>query len=580
MSTGTSAGRPVRGVPALAGVGLDDLLSELRERAAAVQRHQQRLNGLLDAVVAVSADLELSAVLERIVTTATELVDARYGALGVLGPDGDLEQFLTTGLGEDDIRAIGDLPRGHGVLRVLIDEPEPLRLAELSAHARSYGFPPNHPPMRTFLGVPIRLRDRVFGNLYLTDKRDGREFGAEDEAVVVALASAASIAIANARLFERSQRRNGWLHAAGAATQAVLRPGADPQEALTEALGAAREVEDADVVALLEVAQDAGGDGGTALLATSTSARAAGTGGAARTLAPGAAVLEELLAGVEEAAPVDPAHLGWAARTAALVPVRLAGRLRAALAVGWLEDGPSAGVPEPVSSRQFAEQLVLTREVAAGQALRERMAVLDDRDRIARDLHDHVIQRLFAVGLTLQSAGGSVADPAVAAKLEGSIDDIDETIRDLRRAIFQLRDRVVRRDPRAAVDEVVRTGAEALGRTPVVLVRGDLAAVPAGVQEQALAVLREALSNAAKHAAPRRVDVLVEVGATAGDAGPGHLVLQVDDDGRGLPAVAHGHRGGLDTMVSRAQALGGTCEVGPRPGGGTRVRWSVPLPTA
>ncbi|GAA4983950.1 GAF domain-containing protein [Kineococcus glutinatus] len=542
--------------PGLGAVGLDDLLGELRERAAAVQRHQDRLNGLLDAVVALTADLELPAVLDRIVRTACDLVGARYGALGVLDSHGELEQFVTAGIPEEQRAAIGPLPRGHGLLGVLIEHPEPLRLADLAGHAGSRGLPAHHPPMRTFLGVPIRLRDSVFGNLYLTEKEGGEEFSADDEAVVVALAAAASVAVVNARLYARSRRRNRWLDAAADTAQAVLAGAGHPQDALDAAARAAREAEDADAAVLL--LDD-------------------GTGPAVAADAVAAGCPADLLDGLRlpdpgdlaDAVVVDAAALGVRARHAALVPARIGERLAAVLVLLWRESVPD-GAPDAGTARQFLEQLVLAREVAASQAARARVAVLEDRDRIARDLHDHVIQRLFAVGLSLQAALAADPGSAAAARVDAAVEDIDQAIGDLRRSIFQLRDRP--RREASSLDEVLVAAAGALGFAPRSTVRGSLVALPAPLRQDVLAVLREALANVAKHAAASAVDVELTLG-------PG-VRLVVADDGRGLPAAGTGaaHRGGLDNMAARARAHGGSAQVGAGPAGGTRVVWSVPAP--
>ena len=173
---------------------------------------------LLEAVMAISSDLDLHAVLTRIVRSATELTGATYGALGVIGPDGEnLVDFVTTGIGAHQRELIGDLPRGHGILGLLIEHPEAIRLEDLSAHPSSYGFPPNHPPMTTFLGVPVRIRGTVFGNLYLTEKAGGTAFTAQDELLVRGLATAAGFVIENARAYGLSERRRQWLEASARA---------------------------------------------------------------------------------------------------------------------------------------------------------------------------------------------------------------------------------------------------------------------------------------------------------------------------------------------------------------------------
>src|SRR5215218_3866951 len=200
-------------LPPLARVDLDDLLHEVLERVGEVVASRERLRALLDAVVAIGADLDLRSTLQRIVQAACRLAGARYGALGVIGDDRMLMEFITHGLDPATHAAIGDLPRGHGVLGLLIDEPRPIRLEDITRHPRAYGFPPNHPPMHSFLGVPVRIRDQVFGNLYLAEKAGGGQFGQDDEEMVVALAIAAGAAVDNARLFAQAQRRQRWLAA-------------------------------------------------------------------------------------------------------------------------------------------------------------------------------------------------------------------------------------------------------------------------------------------------------------------------------------------------------------------------------
>jgi len=209
---------PTAGVAPLGRARLDHLLEQVLTRVGEVLDSQDRLRGLLDAVIAMAGDLDLASVLQRIVTTASELVHAQYGALGVLAPEAPegerrLQEFVTHGVTLEHRAEIGELPRGHGLLGLIIDQPQPVRLSNIAGHSRSYGFPPHHPPMRTFLGVPIRIRDRVFGNLYLTEKQDGQPFTEEDEQVVVALAAAAGVVIENARLYEETARRERWLRA-------------------------------------------------------------------------------------------------------------------------------------------------------------------------------------------------------------------------------------------------------------------------------------------------------------------------------------------------------------------------------
>lgn len=367
------------------------------------------LRQLLDAIVSIGLDLDLPAMLERIVASAVELADATYGALGVVDDAGTrLAQFITVGIDDDAHRAIGDLPKGHGLLGVLIRDAKPIRLPDLTQHPDSYGFPPNHPPMRSFLGVPLRVRDQVFGNLYLTDKRSGQEFTNADEELVVGMAAAAGVAIENARLHTR---------------------------------------------------------------------------------------LHEL-------------------------------------------------------------------------------ALVEDRDRIARDLHDTVIQRLFATGMSLQGTARIVlTDPTAAiARIEGAIDDIDLTVKHIRTSIFGLEQhRPKGMGLRDRVLSLVREASGPIGFEPRVLLDGP---VDTGVDDvvagEALAILREALSNVARHAHASRVEVEITVAS-------GEVCLRVADDGVGPPAADAPTGNGLRNMAARAEGLSGSFQLSAGEQSGTVLEWRVPL---
>ncbi|MEO8697934.1 MAG: GAF domain-containing protein [Acidimicrobiales bacterium] len=375
---------------------------------ASAQGHAgpRQLRRLLDAVLVVGSELDLATALRGIIEAAADLVDARYGALGVLDETGNaLAEFITVGLSEEQCHAIGSLPKGHGILGLLIADPVPLRLPDLREHPDSFGFPPNHPPMTSFLGVPIRVRDQVFGNLYLCDKVDDDGFTDIDEEMTVALAAAAGVAIENARLHSRV----------------------------------------ADI------------------------------------------------------------------------------------------------------------------------------ALFEDRERIARELHDNVIQRLFATGLGLQSAMRLAGDTELASRMRQAVDDLDDTIRELRSAIFELHTaRLAGRSVRQEILDVCAQASRALGYDPIVRFDGPIDnSVGDALADHLSAVVREALSNVARHAAATAVTVAI----TASDGG---LSVLVDDNGSaGLRENAGGR--GIDNMRARATRLGGTLAIEPRETAGTRVRWQVPL---
>ncbi len=566
---------PSAALPPLARARLDELLGELLTRVGDVLDSQERLRVLLDAVVGIAADLDLDSVLERIVRVSCQLADARYGALGVLGagPDRRLVQFVTHGLTDDQRASIGSLPSGHGILGVIIDSPEPLRLQQLGQHPQSYGFPAHHPPMHTFLGVPVRIRDKIFGNLYLTEKRSGGRFTAEDEEIVVALAAAAGVVIENARLYEEAARRQRWLEAAAEITAALLGQ-VEREKALELVADRAREVAGADMAAVL-LRDD---DGLLAVAVVSGSAaRPVPAAQDVAVTSTAAGVLDDghtlLLAGDE--VPAALAELGFA--TAADGP-----GLASLLLLPLGADGPAAGLllmawADAETLRQsdlglleaFAEQAALALQVAQAQEDRHQLAVFEDRDRIGRDLHDLVIQRLFAVGLTLDNAARMAVRPEVAERITGAVDDIDATIKDIRRTIFELSAPELSTDLRAELAEVVAAAAPALGFPAQLRTAGAVdSLVPEAVRPHLLAVARETLSNAARHARASRVEVSLDV---ADD-----VVLTVTDDGIGY--VGGGRLSGLRNMVERAESCGGSFEMAQAgPPGGTVAVWRVPV---
>ncbi|MDQ1599274.1 MAG: hypothetical protein QOD68_748 [Actinomycetota bacterium] len=568
-AAGPAAG-PVPEPTPLADARLDELLGAVLTRVTGVLDAQERLRGLLDAVVGINADLSLERALERIVTAACTLADAEFGALGVLGggPGRRLREFVTHGLSTDQRAAIGDLPAGHGILGLIIDRPEPLRLPVLGEHPTSYGFPPDHPPMGTFLGVPIRIRDRVFGNLYLTEKRGGGTFTAEDEDVVVALAAAAGVVIENARLFEDTTLRRRWLQAAAEVSSALLTD-TGGSAALTLVAARAREVPGADTAAVLvpadghrlQVVAVAGLSEddlvGTYLETPGTRLEEV-AGSAAAIVLP--EVADDRLAPLE--------LLGGPAGSLVLVPLHTSVARYGVLVVGWSPSAEQAFLDTDVRLIEaYAGQAALAMQVAQGREDRSRLAVFEDRDRIGRDLHDLVIQRLFAIGLTLENASRLAERPEVSARLSTAVDDIDATIKDIRRTIFELSAPPESRDLRAQLGDALEVVAPALGFLPHLTTVGPVdAAVGDDVRGHLLAVLREALANAARHAQASAVEVDLAVGD--------EVVLTVRDDGVGYQPGER--RSGVRNMTERAQALGGTCSVGTRAAGGTEVVWRVP----
>ncbi|MGH3396092.1 MAG: GAF domain-containing protein [Streptosporangiaceae bacterium] len=551
---------------------LDDLLAELQVRLAAVVSTRDRVHSLLEAVVAVGGNLELDLVLRQIVEAAASLVDARYGALGVVGDTGRLAEFVTFGLDEDEIAAIDHWPDGRGLLGELITNPRPLRLADMSAHPRSYGFPAGHPPMKTFLGVPVRIRDEVFGNLYLTEKRDGAEFDDEDETVVTALAAAAGVAIENARLYDEARRQQAWLRATADTTQRLL-SGAEPGEVLALVTEQAREISGADLVVLALpagngrqlVIEHAAGDAASEAIGIVLPVEGSVSG---IVLDSGKPLVIPDFSADRRAAPAAREHLHLG--PAVVVPLGAPGNVRGILTAGR-RPGMLPLPPQAVEVLiTFAAQAGVGLELAEHRRDAERFAVLDDRDRIARDLHDLVIQRLYATGMSLEGVTARAGDSEIGRRVSSAVDALDDAIKEIRSAIFSLHSRPDPRQARlrAQILAVADEAAEVLGFAPGLRMAGRLDdEVPAEAGEHLLGALREALSNAARHAAATKVEVTVE-------AGP-QLVLTVRDDGTGIKDTTR--RSGLGNLAERAELLGGTLKIIAPEGGGTELIWRVPL---
>ena len=507
---------------------------------------------LLAAVMAVSSDLDLAGVLSRIVESACDLTGAQYGALGVLGQGDTLREFVTHGLSQEQHDLIGDLPAGRGILGLLIRDPQPLRLDDLTRHPDSAGFPAHHPPMRSFLGVPVRIRGTVFGNLYLTEKKGGGPFTDTDESLVVALAQAAGLVIENARAFRLSERRREWLEASADLTDA-LEPPVDPDFALQQIALTARRVSRAQATALVC------DDEVRAVVCDPEDLH----GVFAR--------LEGLLASLDLAALPDPVDVQQDEMLATVIP------LRVELSPGCVL--VALFTPETVRQRDVDErELLLSYADQAGLALdrttavseRETHAITSDRERIARDLHDVVIQRLFATGMQLRAASLRGGDE-LAAQVEQAVQDLDGTIRDVRGTIFELQNEgsgSVRDDLRT----LAREYAEVLGFAPSVRTNGAIdTAVGEALRDQLLAVAREALSNVARHSEATRVDVEVTTDTA-------QLTLVVADNGVGLPGATERPDGrGLRNARHRARAWGGELELDPHEPHGLVFRWWVPL---
>jgi signal transduction histidine kinase len=545
------------------------LLVEVQERIEEIVGTRDRMDGLLEAVLAVSSGLELDATLRQIVQAAVDLVDARYGALGVLGEDGMLTKFVHVGIDDATRELIGPLPTGHGVLGVVIEDARPLHLEDLSQHRASVGFPPHHPPMRTFLGVPIRARGEVFGRLYLTEKNNGPGFTQDDEVVVQALAGAAGIAVDNARLYEEARRRQRWLEATGEVTAELL-GASDPTEVLRLIANRARELTGADytIIAVpddLEVAPSEIVELTVAVCAGMDPDRVTGRKIPIAGSTSGAVFADHVPRSVPGLADGLGVEFGPALALPLGAGESISGVLLAVRAPG------SAGFDEHQLQvvSLFADQAALALQRAESQSAQRELEVLADRDRIARDLHDHVIQRLFAIGLALQGTHRRTTSPAVAGRLAEHIDQLHNVIQDIRTAIFDLQAGPaetpgLRTTLHEAITELT---AEASLRTTVRM-SGPVDVVPTPLAEHAVAVVREAVSNAVRHAHAHEVVVTISV--------DDNLVIDVTDNGIGLPDTVA--RSGLHNLQQRAADAGGSCTLERPEAGGTRLVWAAPLP--
>jgi len=551
---------------ALEETGFEELLSEVLERVRATRDEQARWRLLLDAVVTMAADLSLDALLGRIVQIARDLAGARYAALGVLGArhERPLRTFVTHGLTAEQVARIGELPVGHGILGLIIDHPEPLRLRNLGEHQGSFGFPAHHPPMHSFLGVPVAIGEKVFGNLYLTEKLDGGEFTEQDERIVIALAAAAGVAIENARLHEEAGRRERWLAATAEITARLADETAD-EEALQLVADRARDAGESDAAWILTGADAdhlrlaaTAGDVPAELVTHGRVADLAST-----TMRTGVPAVVENLTSAEDGKRSQDA-LG----PALLVPLQV-DPVPGVLALAWTRAHAERAADVDVAlAGAFAEQTGLALHVARTRAVRQRLAVYEDRDRIGRDLHDIVIQRLFAIGLGLQGALRRVDDPDLAGRLDQAVEEIDDTIKDIRRTIFELGAMSQSDDLQSAVVQLVERAAGAMKVRPTLAFEGPVRLlIPDNVGRDLLAVLGEALANAARHAEADEVSVVVVAGDEAR--------LRVVDNGRGIGSDVV--ESGLANMRRRAEKYGGHCRVVPGEPNGTIVEWSVPL---
>ncbi len=544
---------------------LDQLLVQLVDHADDVLASQERLRGLLRANALVASELSLPVVLRQIVGAARDLLGARYAALGVLGRDGKFEEFVHIGMDDEAVGRIGALPRGEGILGLLISEPVPIRIADLAAHPASAGFPPGHPPMAGFVGVPIHIGQEVFGNLYLTERSGGGEFTAEDEELAIALATAAGAAIANARRFTESERRRRWLTASSELTPVLLSGGPGRAHTLIAEHAAAAAEADFAIVAVphgLDQMIVAGASGALAMdLLDRTAPVLSSLAGRAILTGKGSLVTGERC---QAAAAVLGADLG----PLIVVPLTAGEQVRGALILGRRRTSPELTETHLLMAAAFAGHAAVAMELALVRADQLVMAQAADHDRIASDLHDHVIQELFALGMKLQSQA-SRSDRATAQRVNGYVDTLDRIIIKIRSSIFGLQQPPPSRGSlRARLRDLVEEHAPQLGFTAGLQFTGALEPAPDAVlANDILAVAREALSNCARHAHASKISISV------GSGDDGLITLDITDNGRGLGTSTRSS--GLANMRRRAERNGGTFQISTPAGGGTRLSWTA-----
>jgi signal transduction histidine kinase len=549
---------------------LRELLVEVQDRVEQIVEGRDRLDGLVEAMLVVTSGLDLERTLQTIVESATKLVDARYGALGIRGEGREIVEFVLEGMGEADLAVIGRVPQGIGVLGLLLDDPKPIRLDEISKHPASVGFPPNHPPMHSFLGVPVRIRDEIYGNLYLTEKAGGGPFTDDDEVLVEAFAAAAGIAIDNARLYQQAQMRQAWIESTRDIATGML-AGDDPADVLGQMAAEVLKLTQAHGAFIALAANTESAQSADELVVMDATG-AAHVSASAPTLTIAGTVLGQVFAdhiprrvpAIEDCDQVQ--HLMDDAGPAMVIPLRAsAGGIVVLLRRHGAREFSADHLDMIVA---FADQAALAWQLATSRQRMNELKVISERDRIARDLHDHVIQRLFAMGLTLQGTIARAQSAEVAQRLTDTVDELQNVIQEIRTTIFDLHGGALGANRlRQRIDEAVAAFAGQGIRTSVRFV-GPLSVVDATVADHAEAVVREAVSNAVRHSGARTLSVEVRV--------EDELSVEVTDDGCGIPAEVT--PSGLDNLRARAEEVGGHVTVTDAPGGGTAVRWIAPLP--
>ena len=562
---------------AFAQLGRREVVHEIHHQLDELLAARDQTEQLLHVVLGINSDLELDATLDRIVDAAIQLTSARYGALAIRGADGRMVSFVHHGMDPHTVAQIGDLPVGKGVLGVPLEETPPaLRLADLATHPASAGFPPHHPPMHAFLGVPIAIRGTALGSLYLTHDQPEKAFSESDEVAARVLASAAAVAVDNAQLFDRVRTAAEWMEASREITTALLSGAEAPKSPLQVIAERARELARAEqAIVLVPMVQDqpddevedlvvstAVGVHADDVIAQRIPVDGSTSGGVFRS---GNPVITESFRH-----PIQ-AFTDVGQRPAIVMPLRAHDAVLGVIAVARNKDDPPFDTDYLELVSDFASHAAIALALAAGRKRERELNILADRERIAHDLHDHVIQRLFAAGLDLQGSIARSKSPEVNTRLNGTIDELQATIETIRSTIFELQSPSAGGDNfRQRLEKLVVNLTDNSEIAAGVHLSGPLGAVADTLAENALAVTAEAVSNAVRHSGASNLTVRVTIAD--------EFRLEITDDGAGIP-VDNRRASGLANMQWRADNLRGTCQVESAPEGGTRVRWTVPLIT-
>jgi signal transduction histidine kinase len=560
--------------PEFAELGGRALMRRMHDQVDELLAGHDQMDRLLRVIVDIGSDLSLDSTLHRIAVAAKEVTQARYAALAVRAPDSTLLSFVHAGIDDDVVRLIGHLPVGKGVLGVPIDENAALRLDDLTAHPATAGFPDHHPPMSAFVGMPITIRGVAFGTLYVTDDAPQRQFSDADEIAVRALASAAATAIDNAQLFERVQMSARWTEASREITTVLLGGSQPTVPAMQLIAERARELTGAEQAIVLVPTDDDVPDAEVDSLVVDTAVGVHVEDVLGQRIpVDGSTTGEVFRSGsplITEAFrhPIQ-AFTDVGQRPAIVMPLCANDSVLGVIAVARNDSQPPFDDSYLDLVSDFARHAAMALTLSNARERQHELTVLGDRERIAHDLHDHVIQRLFAAGMDLQGTIARSRSPEVVDRLSRTVDDLQATINDIRNTIFELQ---AGNDAgstfRGRVERLIADLTDNRNLIAELRTSGPLSVVGVDLSRHAEAVITEAISNCVRHADASRLTVRV----TAAD----FLAVEVVDNGRGIPPE-NTRRSGLSNIRQRAEQLGGTCEFSTPPDGGTQVRWSVPL---